>query len=51
MEALKGAAVAGERKAVTSRRFSLREKKGCGEPGSANPGAGKKTALGEPNGE
>jgi hypothetical protein len=32
MEVLKGAAVAGERKAVTSRRFSLREKKGCGEP-------------------
>jgi hypothetical protein len=41
MEALKEAAVAGERKAVTSRRFSLREKKGCGEPGSANPEAGE----------
>jgi len=27
MEALKGAAVAGERKAVTSQRCSLREKK------------------------
>jgi hypothetical protein len=50
MEALKGAAVAGERKAVASRRFSLREKKGCGEPGSVNPEAGK-TALGEQNGE
>jgi hypothetical protein len=39
MEASKGAAVAGERKAVASRRFGLRE--GCGEPGSIDPEAGE----------
>src|ERR1035438_8117975 len=41
MEGLKEAAVAGERKAVASRRFSLREAKGCGEPGSIDPEAGE----------
>jgi len=50
MEASKGAAVAGERKAVTSRRFSLREKKAAASREALIPRL-EKTALGEWNGE
>jgi hypothetical protein len=51
MEALKGAAVAGERKAVTSPRFGLGEKrKAAASREALIPKLGK-TALGERNGE
>jgi len=51
MEALKGAAVAGERKAVTSRRVSLREKEKAAASREASIPRLEKTALGERNGE
>ena len=49
MEALKGAAVAGERKAVTSQRFSWREKTAASR--EALIPRLEKPALGERNGE
>jgi len=51
MEALKGAAVAGERKAVTSLRFGLREKRKAAASREALIPKLEKTALGERNGE
>jgi hypothetical protein len=51
MEALKGAAVAGERKAVTSQRCSLRERKKAAASREALIPRLEETALGERNGE
>ena len=51
MEASKGAAVAGERKAVPSRRFSLREKRKAAASREALIRELGKTASGERNGE
>jgi len=51
MEALKGAAVAGEGKAVTSLRFGLREREKVAASREALIPKLGKTALGERNGE
>jgi hypothetical protein len=51
MEALKNAAVAGERKAVTSERYRSREKQKAAASQEALILELEETALGEPNGE